>query len=768
MSEPYRKKLIEVALPLEAINRESAHEKSVPRRGHPATMHVWWARRPLAACRAVIFASIVDDPSSHPERFPTEELQQQERLRLFRVLEELVSWENSSNEAVLGAARREMQGADEALPTLIDPFCGGGAIPLEGHRLNLRIESSDLNPIPTLITKALVEIPPRFSGQPPVNGDDRGRLSSDAGWMRATGLAADVRHYGRRLRDEAERAVGHLYPQPATEGGTRTPLAWIWARTVSCPNPACGITLPLAASFVLSSKRGRRTWVEPEMPPGSQTATFKVCTGDGSPPDATVSRRGARCIACSASVPFDHIRREASEGRMGTQLMATVVEGNRQRIFLRPSAQQEEAARAAVPSWEPESELPVRALGFRVQRYGITRHSQLFTRRQLSALGSFSGLLADIGDEVVRDAVSAGLVDDGIALVDGGRGARAYAEAVTTYIAFAVDKLADWNSSLCSWIHSIEGIRPSFPRSAMSMVWDFAETNPFSNSVGNFMNHIDWVRASVEAAPSNPADARARQLDVRALAGLDEQGIVITDPPYYDNVGYAALSDFFYVWLRRSIGEQYPDLFSTLLTPKDSELIAEPARHSDDAAAAKSFFEAGLRQAFEAMRDVADDAFPVCMFYAFKQAEATDGPSGVSVASTGWETMLEGLIGAGFAITGTWPMRTERAARPRQHLSNALASSIVLVCRPRPAEAALATRRDFIGALKAELPNALRTLQVGNVAPVDLAQASIGPGMAVFSRYAKVLEADGSQVTVRAALGLINHVLDEILDRAGG
>ena len=767
------KKLIEVALPLEAINRESAREKSI-RHGHPSTLHLWWARRPLAACRAVLFASLVDDPSAHPDDFPTEEAQEEERQRLFRIIEELVKWENSTNEEVLAAARAEiMRSTGGNPPPVLDPFCGGGSIPLEAQRLGLEAHGSDLNPVAVLITKALIEIPPKFAGLPPVNPEAREKLQTGC-WRGAQGLAEDVRYYGRWMRDEAERRIGHLYPKvklpPEHGGGEATVIAWLWARTVRCPNPACGAEMPLVRSFALSTKKSKQAWVEPVVDPTAKTVSFKVKTGTGVPPEGTVGRQGARCLVCSGNVPFDHVRSEGREGRLGARLMATVGEGHRARIYVAAHEDQEQIAWSAEPAWAPDSDLPEQALGFRVQSYGITRHRDLFTNRQLVALTTFSDLVGEARTRVLADAeaAAAGGPWSSIDTSDCPSTAQGYADAIATYLAFIVDRAADRGSTVCSWDSSpkMEALRNTFARQAIPMTWDFAEGNTFSDSSGNWTNNVEWVSTVVERlAP--PSLGVVQQLDATAACDTAGAPAISTDPPYYDNIGYADLSDFFYVWLRRSLRGTYPELLSTLLTPKAQELVADPTRHGGPSSAAL-FFEHGLGAAFARMREGANLEYPLTVFYAFKQAEADGETTLGSVASTGWETMLEGLLLAGFSIVGTWPVRSELGNRPRSRESNALASSVVLVCRPRPADAPLASRREFLSALKSEIPEALRHLQHGNIAPVDLAQASIGPGMAVFSRYSKVLEADGSPMTVRTALGLINQALDEVVAEQEG
>ena len=787
-----RKKLIEVALPLEAINAASVREKSI-RHGHPSTLHLWWARRPLAAARAVLFAQMVDDPSSRPELFPSEEAQSQERQRLFRIIEKLVKWESTTNEVILESAREEIRKSwrrtcednkdhpraaelfnPDRLPAFHDPFAGGGSIPLEAQRLGLEAYASDLNPVAVLINKAMIEIPPKFAGKPPVNPEDRqGKGSTGAVWKGATGLAADVSHYGKWMRDEAEKRIGQLYPKiEVTEemvrqrpdlkqyaGKKLTVIAWLWARTVKSPNPAFGtVDVPLASTFVLSSKKGKEAYVEPVIEDGGYRFTVKT----GAPPASaklgtTAGKRSAfLCLMSGVPVPYDHIRTEGKAGRMGTRLMAIVAEGSRGRLYLRPTPEHEAVATKACPEWMPDIALPNNPRDFKTPNYGLTTFGDLFTDRQLVALTTFSDLVAEARELVRQDAVATGMPDDGEI------SAKTYADAVAVFLAFAISKLANIGSSIATWMSDRGAFRETFARQAIPMVWDYAEANPFADTGGSLGTILSKSKMAIGTFPT-PAWGSAIQADASTQL-LTDAKVVSTDPPYYDNIGYADLSDFFYVWLRRSLMSSFPDLFATLTVPKAEELVATPYRHGNKQKA-EAFFLHGMTLAMQRLAEQSHPASPVTIYYAFKQSEKV---ADIGITSTGWETFLEALIRAGLAVSGTWPMRTEGAGRIIAKGTNALASSIILVCRPRPADAPIATRREFIEALKSKLPDALRQMQQGNIAPVDLAQAAIGPGMAVFTRYARVLDASGVSVTVREALSLINQTLDEVLAEQEG
>ena len=742
----YKKKLIEVALPLDAINAESAREKSI-RHGHPSTLHLWWARRPLAAARAVIWASLVDDPSAHPEQFPTEKAQEKERRRLFRIMEELVKWENSNDKRVLDDAKAEiLKSTDGNPPPLLDPFAGGGAIPLEAQRLGLEAHAHDLNPVAVMINKAMIEIPPKFAGQPPVNPEaQRNKLTEDD-WSGTRGLAEDVRYYGEWMRAKAFEKIGHLYPKVKdADGKEHTVIAWLWARTVKCPNPACGCEMPLASSFELSKKKGKEAYVQPIIE--GKNIRYEMRQGKGAPEPPKMGRGAKfRCLCCGEMATPEYIKAEAKAERMGADLMGVVAEGVNGRTYLSADEVQINAATVHKPTDVPVQPLANDPRNIWCTIYGLDTFDKLFTNRQLLGLTTFSELVAEARAQIESDG-----------------GSVEYAQAVTVYLAFVVDKMTDYHSSVCSWNSPGEKMRNTFGRQAIPMVWDYAEANPFCTSSGSYDNMLGWVVKSIGSLPASSSGV-AVQLDAQSDDGLCDI-MISTDPPYYDNIAYADLSDFFYVWMRQSFKDIYPDLFRTMLVPKAEELVATPYRFGGSTEKAKMFFEDGMVNACKRMYVAAVDDIPVTIYYAFKQRD-TDTQD--ATVSTGWETMLSAIIRAGFCITGTWPIRTELSNRMIGRDANALASSIVLVCRKRTADAPVATRRDFLTALKRELRPALVNLQESNIAPVDMAQSAIGPGMAVYSRYAQVLEADGTPMTVRTALQIINQELDQYFSEQDG
>ena len=791
-----RRKLIEVSLPLDAINLASAREKSI-RHGHPSTLHLWWARRPLAACRAVLFAQLVDDPSAWPEEFPTEEDQKRERARLHGIIGEMVPWEATHEPRILNKARYEIarslarargeappaprdEGAvldylREHAPPVCDPFCGGGSIPLEAQRLGLRAYGSDLNPVAVLVSKATCEIPSSFAGRPPVN-PERDPLGV---WKGALGLAEDIRYYGKWMRDEAKKRIGHLYPkvrvtQGMTVGRTDlkpylhrdlTVIAWLWVRTVASPDPMMrGTHVPLASSFVLSSKTGREAIVVPAIDRrrGSYRFTVKVAGIESDEmvkaKSGTKTARGANfvCLVSGSPISGDHIKSESMAGRMKARLTAVVAEGKRGRVYLDATEEMEATAQEAEPTWTPEVTMSGSNRYLGPRPYGMDRFDHLFTDRQSVALTTLSDLVSEARGKVLADALATGADAAAGRLADGGTGAEAYADAVVSYLGLSVSRQANRSSNLAFWDPSGAKVQQVFARQVLPMVWDFCEANPLSDSSGNFVGQVGYLANVVAAAPASKTQSVVIQQDAAGNARLVAGTVVATDPPYYDNVPYADISDFFYVWQRRTLREVWPDLFRRVLTPKSEELVAFPERH-DSKDAAEQFFMDGMTRALHNIYQSGANEFPVTIYYAFKQSEvAKEG-----LTSPGWATFLQGLVDTGYLIDGTWPVRTELAGNLKKR-KNALASSIVLVCRKRSATAPAIIRREFVARLRSALPDALAKIRAGGVGPVDMAQASIGPGMGVFSANSKVLEPDDTPMTVRTAIALINQVRDEI------
>ena len=745
MTRPIRKKLIEVSLPLDAINRASAAEKLI-HVGTPSNLHAWWARRPLAACRAVAFASLVDDPG---EYFPAEAAEAKRR-ELFGLIEQLVAWEANDDEAVLEAARSEIaHSCAGELPIVIDPFCGSGTISLEALRLGLDSVGCDLNPVAVAISKALVEVPHVISGHPPIGPKPDQLYADTAGF---NGFRSDLAYYSMRILARAREQIDSLYT--GTYSGSSAPIAWLWCRTAKCPNPGCNTTIPLLSSMWLSKTKKSHAFLRiRDRDATTGRVSFDVIVGDARGPTASpLNGTGAICPCCETPVPFAALREQGRAGNIGFQLNAYVTKSGSSMNFHAATSEHQAKAMDVHPEWTPETMLPDAALGFRVQSYGLKLHRELFLPRQLTALSFFATSLDQIILEVRKDAGAD----------------TAYADAVSVYLAIFFDRLVQTNNALVRWFVHTERpskAQPTFDKQTVQMIWDFAETNPLADSTGGWITCCKYPQTALNCLPRRPGRGHVFHGDSVVLDLPPGKYMFSTDPPYFDNIGYADLSDFFYIWMRRILIRVYPDVFRTILVPKDAEIISDPSRHDGDRGTAREFFYDRLGRVFRLMYDAASDEYPATIFYAFKQEESTDSGG---VVSSGWEQMLQALIDARWTVTGTWPIRTEHANRPRSIGANALASSIVLVCRPRALNAPTATRRELVTSLKAELPVALAHLQRGNIAPVDLAQAAIGPGMAVYTRYAKVLDAEGKPLSVRQALALINQTLDEALAEQEG
>lgn len=784
-----QKKLIEVALPLDDINEAAGREKSI-RFGHPSMMHLWWARRPLAAARAVIFSQMVNDPGGSRGYGPgiTKEQARIERERLFDIIRKLVQWDNTSNESVLAEAREAIWKSwretcqlnkshpdssilfdPDRLPAFHDPFAGGGALPLEAQRLGLESHASDLNPVAVLINKATLEIPPKFAGNRPVGkpipSDRQTKIVLD--WSYAKGLAEDVRRYGNQLRNLALSKVGHLYPKaklpPELGGGQATVIAWLWSRTVKCPNPACGVEMPLLSSFVLSSKKGKESFLIPSISKSGEVS-FDV---SNKPPSGYADpskgfKRGMsgifECICCKTVTSRNYTAEQANAVGLGSMATAVVCDTKAGRVYL-PVAFVDKVELPDVDTAGLTIQLAPNPRDVWCRNFGLKTPADLFTKRQLVTLTTLVDLVQEIRKQVKLDAIQAGYADDDQPLNSGGTGADAYADAIAVYLALAVDKVTDYNSSLVAWSPTRDQLKTTFGRQALPMVWDYAETNPFAEAAGDISISVQGIARSMDGLPARGV-GNVIQMNAQAQT-VSKNKVVSTDPPYYDNIAYADLSDFFYVWMRRALRPVYPDLFGTMAVPKGEELVATAYRHKTKSDSEKFFLD-GMTDAMRRLAEQAHPAFPTTIYYAFKQSDTTD----VGTGNTGWETFLEAVLRAGFAISGTWPMRTERDSRAISIGTNALASSIILVCRPRDADAPSVSRRDFLRELKEELGDAVEAMiggvaGVSPVAPVDLAQAVIGPGMAIFSKYSAVLEADGKPMTVHSALTLINRMLIE-------
>ena len=788
------KKLIEVALPLDDINQASAHEKSV-RQGHPSSLHLYWARRPLAAARAVLFAQLVNDPGGERGWSPgnSKANAEKERERLFEIIRDLSKWENIGNKSLLERANEEILRAwnetkiinnenssyFDSFPSIHDPFSGGGAIPLEAQRLGLKAIASDINPVALIINHAMINFTTHFVGLEPIGPileyDKQKKISISASGLQ--GVCEDIRRYGDVVKQKAFSQIGQYFPKVEIEGTNKSQhvISWIWARTVESPNPAAkGMHVPMVKSFILSKKTGKSAWIEYLIDESSLDYTFEVKTGASLPKDieGTVGRKGAKCILTGSLIPLSYIRQQGKDKKIKYRLMAIAAEGNRGRLYLSPNEEIESIAKNIVVEDYPSAEIEHWPGCTNCVVYGYERFEELFTNRQLLSLVTFSNAIIEVRNSIIEDAIKAGMSKDNTPAINGGKGAVAYADLLCTYLSFALDKMADLGNSFCAWEPIAQCPRHLFGKQAIPMVWDFAEANPFSNSSGSWSTFINGIVKGIpKLASSVLSDAipgKVYQAAAQAQNAIQNLVIISTDPPYYDNVPYSNLSDFFYIWLRRSLRNVYRELFSTITVPKMPELVANQFRHGGKEIAEKFFLD-GMKQAMHNMARDCHPAYPVTIYYAFKASETR----GANTSSSGWETFLEAIVQAGFIITGTWPLRTENASRMRGQGANALASSILLVCRKREEKLGEISRRQFQRELRESLPIALvsmigGTVGVSPITPVDLAQSAIGPGMAIFSKYDAILNQDGSRMGVHDALILINRVIAQYLSPESG
>lgn len=750
----YKKKLIEVALPLDIINDASAYDKMPGIGAHPKGIHLWWARLPLPAARAILFASLVNDPSSNPDMFKTEEEQDIERERLFEIIRKLCQKKIHTKQEVFEEAHQEiLKHCNGNLPTILDPFAGGGSIPLEGMRLGLPVQASDLNPVAVLINKVQLEILPEFANQEPINPINKNQNVFNE-WKLGKGLAEDLRYYGNWINEEAKKRIGHYYPKAKHGSKDNTIVAWLWARTIKCPNPACGCDMPLIRSFILSKKKPNffsRPIIK-RTSNGNKIIGYEVLQGK---PDikGTTNRSGSKCVCCDEPIRFPYIREEGKAGRIKEVLIATVISFGRGKTYISPQEGHFEIAQSANPNWKPEFQMAIEnKRNFQSPLYGIDTFDKVFTKRQLLGISTLHELITEIESKIIAAGAS-----------------NQYTKAVSTLLVMSANRMADFNNALCRWNSGNEKVMNLYGRQAVPMVWDFGEANLLGEAVGAWKTCYEYVADCLEVILTAKSTKQSvKQFNASKYTFYKKNFLISTDPPYYNNIAYSDLSDFFYVWLRHGLQKKYPDLLSTMLVPKMEELIAAEYRFGG-AKGAKNHFEDGFKETFKNLKLGIDDRFPLTVYYAFKQDEGQDvgGEEDNDISkiglTTGWETLLEGLNSAGFQIIATWPIKASQKWRMVSMGTNALTSYIVLACRPRNETPVSITRREYIQKLKKELPEAIKILQHSNLAPVDMAQAAIGPGMAIYSEYSEIIEQDGSNLRVRTALNLINQVLDEIL-----
>lgn len=745
-----KKKLIEVALPLDEINVACKADKS-RNVGTIRNIHKWFAPMPLPAWRALLFASLIDDPGDD-----------EKRAYLLDVVKRLVEHgADAPDEDSLLEARRiiDLQFPD-GLPTVMDPFCGGGSTLVEAQRLGLPTFGSDLNPVPVLITRTLTEMLPKFHGYSPLHpetphqeeaGQARSRTSrrqtqlfeAATQFEGLEGLIGDVTYYAGVIRDQAWNKLKDLYPSPAGD----TPIAWIWARTAPCPNPACGIESVLTTSWWLSKKQGALAWIEPSVSDGKVVLNLAQNQVVGSAPSPPKTARGAAfiCLGCGGVIGEKHVREVAQRGDLGLKMLAIVVDGPEGRAWRVPTEIDELAASSA-----RAGELASLSLGDPNQytappRYGLMTIGDLSTARQLQTLSTFAECISDVTDSVI---------------VDGGE--PDYAAAIVTLLGLALGKLAQYLSSLTRIElpdKSFGAIHPAFARPDFPMTWDFAEIYAFGDSGPTWMQLVQTMsRAVVQAPRGSGVAVRADARTVKSLA----PSLIATDPPYFDAIPYADLSDFFYVWHRAALKRTHPDLYQTLASPKSGELTAFPWHHGGTRELARNFFIEGFTETFGNLQSSMESTLPMIIVYASKEQKSGRGEE------TRWSSILTAMVSAGLEITGTWPIHGTGSTRMRSQGSSAVATYVAMVCRPRPATAGACSLADFNRSLRRELKSAVHDLQAAGILPVDLAQAAMGPGMQIYSRYREVVGQAGDRVPVEQALRLINAALGEVLDEQEG
>lgn len=632
--------------------------------------------------------------------------------------------------------------SQDILPLVWDPFAGSGAIPIAAQKLGLCCAANDLNPVAVTLARAAVDIPSRFTSMKPVHPGTPNKLS----YAGAEGLAEDVQFYGEWMENQALKRLNDTYPQ--LDSGD-IPFAWLWVRTVKCPNPACNCKIPLGSSFVLNNSKASQYWAEPLVNGGQ--LRFQI--HEGPCPDGKESNKigsnGARfrCPVCGGITTEEYIKRNGAAHAIGTEMMAVVTNSGGKKCFFSPDERQKSAADVAPLGDIPRGTIPVNAHWFSPPSYGITEYADLFTPRQLAMLSTFSDLVQEAQDMAASAALAAGMNADGGPLEEGGTGALAYGQAVGVYLAFVVDKMADYNCSMCSWRTAGGNIRSTFGRQAIPMVWTFAEGNPFSKVSGNFKSMLSSVAGSVQqlgnGIPTIVSQGNALTME------HPQNTMVCTELPYYRDIGYADLSDFFYIWLRRSLKKTYPEMFSPLSTSKD-ELSTAEIYSGIPKDVAEEKYRTGLMTICKKLYACSSIEYPALLFYCFRKSDLEcieHGEPGCNQSA--WEYMLESLHTAGFCINSVWPMRSEPLSE------KADSTRVLIVARKGDHHLGQITRRGFINTLKRELPARLQKMWRGTVLPEDEFLSCMGQGMGIFSKYEFVLNADGSAMCMHDALQII-------------
>ena len=758
MKQQYKKKLIEVAMPLNSINKACDYEKKPGIGPHPRGIHHWWARRPHTAARAFLFAQLIDDPISRPEDFKTEEDQKQERKRLMSIIEKLSEWKSNNNDKFFFEIRSELKKSiGNDFPIILDPFSGGCTIPLEGKRMGLEVHGSDLSAVSTILGKSMIEINELFQNMPPLNPN--GNLKNH--YRGFEGLAEDFKYYGFEVIKNCKQKLKSNYETENIKDNrykNSDIVAWIWTNTVASPDPSLnGLHVPLVKSFDLVTSRGNRVWIKPLVQ--GDRYSFRVLSElDGckyEKIEGTIGRHGGRCIVSGSAITLDYIRNEGKKGLLSQKLMAVCVKGKGRKNYFSPPLNYEkniflnskiEYINCPIEHWPGSTNCVV---------YGRTKFQDLFSSRQLNSLIQFSLEIKKIEKQIFNEIKNKLELYTKEKKINLDLVSKEYLKLIMTFLAFTLSRALDFNNMHCRWSASNEKIMQLFARGAIPMCWDFGEANLFEDVVGGFPKIIDYQAKCIETLFVNNGKGRIIQSDARE-AVIPKNSILNTDPPYYDNIPYSNLADFFHVWLKKTIGHLYPDELSTLSSPKETELVANQFRFGGKELADKTFLD-GMTFVINRYTNFCNKDYPLVIYYAFKQSEIENH----GIFSPGWDSFLTALISTGLQVVQTWPARTESSTRIRALGYNALATSVIVVCRKRDNVTKTISKHEFIRQLKTELPRAISDLKAANISPADIPQSSIGPGIGIFSRYQAVLENDDSHMSVKTALQLINRELGD-------
>ncbi|HQE22178.1 MAG TPA: DUF1156 domain-containing protein [Thermosynergistes sp.] len=763
------KSFIERDFPVKEVSEESAREKNI-RHGHISTLHIWWARRPLASSRASVYAALTPEPKDEGER-----------LKRSQFLHNLSKWESSLNKNLIERAREEILRANGGKPPkVLDPFAGGGAIPLEALRLGCDTYASDLNPVAVLIEKCTLEYPQKYGktennpysgqfgkeklkdpGKASVKHQQNDKQPNLDSYEQMTFLPSpqreisnpllyDVKRWGEWVLEEARKEIGKFYP-PEADGSI--PVGYIWARTVKCQNPACGAEIPLVRQTWLAKKDKKR--VAYKLIPKGNRFEFEIREGeqiDFDPETGTVSRAKVVCPCCGSGLSDKEVRKQFQQGKAGQRMIAVVLhhagrQGKTYRlatekdleVFKAAEKYLEEKRQALFDKWgfdpvpdepTPEGKGSGAERAFSVRNYGLNTWGDLFNSRQKLALITFM--------EKVRQAHEKMLAE--------GYGEEC-AKAVTSYLAFAIDRQLDYNSTLCVWAVAGEFIAHTFGRQALPMIWDYFELSPWSKATGDWNSAMDWILKVVEHFSHILQSAVVIQASATSLPYSDNYfDAVITDPPYYDNVPYSYLSDFFYVWLKRTVGDLYPELFATPLTPKSEEIVAYSHKEGGFEGG-KKFFEDMIAKAFREIYRVLKPEGIAVIVFAHKSTDA-------------WETIINALLNSGLYLTASWPINTEMKARLRAKESAAMASSIYMVCRKRT-ESKTAYFNEIKPQIEARIKEKLDQFWNEGIGGSDFFISAIGPAMEVFGKYESVEKLSGEKVTAAELLEFVRKSVSE-------